>query len=262
MIEKAEEIQKDIEEWTGDEEKIKTLKRDDVDSMIDTWLADFHLVQPSQFFKDHPTNDSELVCSIEDEKNFLISTLQFFGLPAGYMSGVGHHLNWRQMIKKNKGGKKGKKGAPAKKKNKALEKLARERGLTTDVEEKKPEYFDLLVFQKSFKKFCTCDGKARSEARSEILKRIEDVQKVFLDDFSEESYKKVVDIYDLATQLVTKLHFGFDHNLVDNLGSMLMCFGEIEHELCYGERVPPDNDEEKKLKIVAEMKAKEHQEAK
>ena len=63
MIEKAEEIQKDIEEWTGDEEKIKTLKREDVDSMIDTWLADFHLVQPSQFFKDHPTNDSELVCS-------------------------------------------------------------------------------------------------------------------------------------------------------------------------------------------------------
>lgn len=41
-----------------------------------------------------------------------------------------------------------------------------------------------------------------------------------------------------------------------------MCFGEIEHELCYLERIPPDNDEQKKARIVAELKAKEHEEAK
>lgn len=63
MMEKAEEIQKDIEEWVGDEEKIKGLTRQVVEGMFDTWLAEFNLVQPSQFFKDHPTNDSELVCS-------------------------------------------------------------------------------------------------------------------------------------------------------------------------------------------------------
>lgn len=92
------------------------------------------------------------------------------------MNGAGHHLNWRNMIKKNKGGKKGgKKGAPKKKINAKLLALQKERGLGDNVEEKKPEYFDILVFQKAFKKFCQCDGKARSEARSEILKRIEDV---------------------------------------------------------------------------------------
>jgi hypothetical protein len=120
MIERSEDILKEIEEWTGDEEKIKGLTREVVDSMMDTWLADFHLVQPSQFFKDHPTNDSELVCSIYDEKQFMLATLQYFGLPEGYMNGAGHHLNWRQMIKKNKGGKKGKKGAPKKKINAAI----------------------------------------------------------------------------------------------------------------------------------------------
>ena len=176
MIERQEEILRDIEEYTADEEKIKTLTKDVADSMIDTWLAEFRLVQPSQFFKDHPTNDSELICSIQDEKSFLVSTLQFFGLPEGYMNGAGHHLNWRNMIKKNKGGKKGgKKGAPKKKINAKLLALQKERGLGDNVEEKKPEYFDILVFQKAFKKFCQCDGKARSEARSEILKRIEDV---------------------------------------------------------------------------------------
>jgi hypothetical protein len=64
MIERHEEILRDIEEYTADEEKIKTLTKDVADSMIDTWLAEFRLVQPSQFFKDHPTNDSELICSI------------------------------------------------------------------------------------------------------------------------------------------------------------------------------------------------------
>lgn len=148
------------------------------------------------------------------------------------------------MIKKNKGGKKGgKKGAPKKKINAAIAAKQKERGLGQVEEVKKPEYFDILLFQKALKKFCQCDGKARSDARSEILKRIEDVQKVFLDDFNEESYKKVIDLYDLSTQLTTKLNFGFDRDLVDNLGSMLLCFGEIEHELCYAERIPPDNDE-------------------
>ena len=121
MIDKSEEILKDIEEYTADEEKIKLLTKDVVVSMMDTWLSEFHLVQPSQFFKDHPTNDSELICSIQDEKSFLLSTLQYFGLPEGYMNGGGHHLNWRQLVKKNKkGAGKGKKGAPKKKVNAAI----------------------------------------------------------------------------------------------------------------------------------------------
>ena len=41
-----------------------------------------------------------------------------------------------------------------------------------------------------------------------------------------------------------------------------MCFGEIEHELCYLERIPPDTDEQKKARIVSELKAKEFEEAK
>ena len=184
LIERSEEILKDIEEWVSDEEKIKDLKKQNVVAMMDAWLADFHLVQPSQFFKDHPTNDSELICSIQDEKEFLLSTLQYFGLPADYMNGAGHHLNWRQQIKKNKGKQqKGKQGKPKKKLNAAILAKQKERGIGGQEEVKKPEYFDILVFQKAFKRFCQCDGKSRSEARSEILKRIEDVQKVFLDDF-------------------------------------------------------------------------------
>jgi len=43
LCEKYEEITNDIEEWTGDEEKIKTLDRKTVDDMMDQWLEGFKL---------------------------------------------------------------------------------------------------------------------------------------------------------------------------------------------------------------------------
>ena len=93
---------KEIEEWVADEEKVKTLDRPLVDSMIDTWLANFQLTHPSQFFKDHPTNDSELVCSIQTEKEFFLTTLEFFGLPKNYMTGAGHFPMWGKEKKDDK----------------------------------------------------------------------------------------------------------------------------------------------------------------
>jgi hypothetical protein len=94
LMDREADILKDIDEWVSDEEKIKSLDRATVDAMMDTWLSEFALVQPSQFFKDHPTNDSELVCSVQTEKEFLLSTLEFFGLPKGYMNAVGHFPMW------------------------------------------------------------------------------------------------------------------------------------------------------------------------
>ena len=55
---------KEIEEWTADEEKVKTLDKATVEGLLAGWLSGFEIAQPSQFFKDHPTNDAELVCSI------------------------------------------------------------------------------------------------------------------------------------------------------------------------------------------------------
>lgn len=60
---KYDEIISEIDEWMNDEEKLKTLTKADFEGMADKWTADFKVEQPSQFFKDHPTNDSELVCS-------------------------------------------------------------------------------------------------------------------------------------------------------------------------------------------------------
>ena len=83
--------------------------------------------------------------------------------------------------------------------------------------------------------------------------------KVFLDPFKEQSFKKCVDVYELAGLLVAEGH-ELDTVLVENLGAILLCFGEIEHDLHYGERIPPETEEEKRARFLVELKAKELEE--
>ena len=96
--------------------------------------------------------------------------------------------------------------------------------------------------------------------RKILLKDINRTMKVFLDDFNEQSFKKCVDVHELARKLVEDGH-EMDPVIVDNMGAILLCFGEIEHELKYGERIPEDTEEQKRAKKVAEMKIQEREEA-
>lgn len=244
--------------------------------MMDTWLADFHLVHPSDFFKDHPTNDSELVCSIQTEKEFLMSTLGFFGLPKGYMNGVGHFPMWgkenkddklaaqrkRAAAAKGKGAKKPGGGAAAAK----IKQLQKARGIGKEKEEDvKPTHFDITVFQKSLKRMVSCGGDVRSNMRKLLLRDINKTMKVFLDEHGEQSFKKCIDVHELASKLKDKekgLDLDIDPVLQENLGAILLCFGEIEHELKYGERIPEDTEDEKRQRVVAAMKLQELEEAK
>lgn len=254
LTDRADDILKEIEDWVQDEEKIKTLDRPTVDQMIDTWLGEFNLVQPSHFFEQHPTNDSELICLIQSEKDFMLSTLEFFGLPKGYMNGIGHFPMWgkeKKDDKKNQKKKRRPRRIPGKRPGK---------GQTID-EDVKPTHFDITVFQKCLKQFIDCDGNARSKLRKLVLKDINNTMKVFLDDHKEQSFKKCVDVYELA-KLLAKEGFDMDSTLVENLGNILMCFGEIEHEPFYGYRIPPETEEEKKAKMVADIIRNQMKEAK
>lgn len=85
--------------------------------------------------------------------------------------------------------------------------------------------------------------------------------KVFLDPFKEMSFKKVVDVHELAALLV-KEGMELDPTITENLGSILLCFGDIEFDPRYGDRIPPETEDEKRQRIVAEMKQKEFDDAK
>lgn len=99
---------------------------------------------------------------------FLLHTLEMFGLPKNYINGVGHHLNWESERKAAAGrGKKKQKGAP--KKNSKLQKLQAEIEAKKDAQNKAPTYFDLEPFKKSLKHFLHMDAEQRCALRTQFL---------------------------------------------------------------------------------------------
>jgi|LauGreDrversion4_2_1035121.scaffolds.fasta_scaffold104734_5 hypothetical protein len=169
LIRKSEEILADIEAKISNEEELNKLNEKEVRKMMIDWLDGFKLLQPGDFLRDHPTNDAELICLIQEKEEFMLSTLEFFGLPKNYMEGAGHFPWWGKEKKDDKLAQARKraatKGGKAKVKNAALEKAKKKRGIEKKVEEVKPTYFDIAVFQQCFKRFVACDGRVRSAAR-------------------------------------------------------------------------------------------------
>ena len=101
---KAEEILEEIEPIINDEEQAKNIHRPDVEAMFAKWFGEFPLekFQPSEYFLDHPTDDSDLQSTILNNEEFLLDTLGMFELPKGYMEGKGHFPNFGKE-KDNKG---------------------------------------------------------------------------------------------------------------------------------------------------------------
>lgn len=81
----------------ANEDEIKNLDRNAVEVMLDQWLQTYQITQPSSYFVEHPTDDFELVSNILSQKEFLLQTLEIFGLPQRYMEGNGHFPDWGQV---------------------------------------------------------------------------------------------------------------------------------------------------------------------
>jgi len=78
-----------------------------------------------------------------------------------------------------------------------------------------------------------------------MLSSHEKVRNVFSDKFHEFSFKRVLDVHELAGFLQEQ-GFPLDGLLFESLGSMLLCFGSIEVERRFGDRPPPITEEQKK----------------
>jgi hypothetical protein len=177
--------------------------------------------------------------------------MEYFGLPQRYMNGNGHFPNWEEeraaaRAKKGKGKNKVKLSKAAEKRKRELQ---AKKGIVEVDENAKPQHFDIEVFRKVLKRFLLCNGEMRSQLRTKLLDDMNKTRKCFLDDHGETSYKKVVDVYELA-ELMTKNLFSLSPDIVQNLGSILICFGEIEYELKYGHRIPPETEEQRRAAII------------
>ena len=218
-----------IDEFVANEDDAKERLSKDfaVNELFKDWLGSFRIYQPTDYFlKESKEDDVELEYNTLSELDFLFSTLEIFGLPKDYINGRGHHANWakeRNNADSKKKGKK-KKAAP---KSSAVAKLAAKAGVNVQVVEVRPTFFDLVPFQKAFRKFIACGGEARSMIRSMFIERAKDVRHVFLDKYKELSFKKVMDVHEFAAAL-QQAGLPLDGIIAESLGSMLLCFGNIK----------------------------------
>lgn len=72
-LNKETEIKEKIENMLKNEEEIKTLDREHVEELFDDWFQDFTLSQPSEYFFDNPTDDSDLCTNIQTKQEFALS---------------------------------------------------------------------------------------------------------------------------------------------------------------------------------------------
>lgn len=111
-----------------------------------------------------------------------------------------------------------------------------------DAQNKPPTYFDLEPFKKALKNFTTISAELRSQLRTNFAQKQEDLINCFKDEQNENSFKRCIDINEIAPRLKQQ-GFPIDAQMEEHLGSLLICFGEIAYEVGYGERVPKETEE-------------------
>eukprot|EP01022_Parablepharisma_sp_SALTPOND_P008302 TRINITY_DN1355_c0_g1_i1.p1 TRINITY_DN1355_c0_g1~~TRINITY_DN1355_c0_g1_i1.p1 ORF type:complete len:1491 (-),score=241.80 TRINITY_DN1355_c0_g1_i1:5780-10252(-) len=213
-----------------------------------------------------------VVCNIQAEKEFLISTLHLFGLPEKYMEGEGHFADLGKKSEEEKA--KAKKRSIAKKIKEKKESQRKKQhadrkgGRKADGLER-PTHFDLKPFFNAFKLFLTATGDARSLLRKELRKKPRSVlETIFVDEDGVFTFKKCVDLMTFGKKLVEK-GFEIPPQIADVVGYMLICFGEIAYYkhsvLKMAEELKTEEDKEIDpvlAKITKRQQAKKEQEAK
>ena len=212
----------------------------------------------------HPTDDFDLVCNALSEKEFLIQTLEIFGLPQNYMTGAGHFADWGKDSNDRAAAAKKRALATkqkAKKVNAAVAKLQKERGLNKQEEtDKKPTHFDLAPFLKALKRFLACNGETRSRLRMDLRDNLATIKRIFVDEYGEQSYKKCVNIQEFG-KLLQQKGISLEARIVENIGAILICFGDIQFEVKPTYRMPEETEEEKRAAALKKMKEEEEKKA-
>lgn len=170
---RSEELLKQIDDIMGNSEQYEQLDRDQVDHLLDQWLEGFQIRQPSDYFELHvgdgeSAKKSLVCCIILTEKEFLLSCLQYFGLPEKYMEGEGHFYGWYKKKEEEEKAKrlqnlqaqqiraKGKKEAAAAAKGKKDKKKVEERKVF-----ELPTYFDLEPLKNALRSFFDANSDMR-----------------------------------------------------------------------------------------------------
>lgn len=116
----------------------------------------------------------------------------------------------------------------------------------------KPTHFDLEPFKKALKSFLFINAESRSNMRTNFFTNKDQLISCFKDQHDENSFKRCVDVKEITGRL-QHLGINMETQIAEHLDGLLTCFGDIDWEFGYGERVPPETEEQRKARGKLEL---------
>lgn len=87
-----------------------------------------------------------------------------------------------------------------------------------------------------------CNATVRTDFRQQFHNKFEDVKNIFRDEYGEFSFKKILDVEEIAQKL-NKAGLQFEPEMQQVIGGIFMCFGDIECTRTWGDRIPEETPE-------------------
>ena len=91
------DIKMEMEAFINSEES-KNLTKDSFMEIVDKWMTGFKLQEPSELFVEFPELAKDIETLVVSPTEFLLETLEMFGLPTNYIYGNGHWKDWAKKI--------------------------------------------------------------------------------------------------------------------------------------------------------------------
>ena len=201
--------------------------------LINTILKDYKIIYPELEKFEGKIKITQGECLLSTEFDFFIETLEYFGLPHGYMEKKGHWLDWLE-----KEAKKREQKEQFRKKLGPTSKATHKRRDRKENEEPiKPSYFDFSPLGKAMRLIKDANITVRSWLRRVVKENKNLIASFFVDENGEPSDKKCFDIMLLPKKLA-KAGIQVPQNYSDKIGPILLCFGGIPYEIREVERIP------------------------
>ena len=232
VIKKAEVIVAidEIEKSVSSKEELDEKMAKD---LINGILKDYKIIYPELEKFEGKIKITQGECLLSTEFDFFIETLEFFGLPHGYMEKKGHWLDWLEKEAK----KREQKEQFRKKLGPTSKATHRKRDRKENEEPIKPSYFDFSPLGKAMRLLKDANITVRSWLRRVVKENKNLIASFFVDENGEPSDKKCFDIMLLPKKLA-KAGIPVPQNYSDKIGPILLCFGGIPYEIREVERIP------------------------
>lgn len=175
----------------------KTLDIAGFEALLKRWTTGFEIYNPSEMFSKYPEFARDIESIVMSGWEFLIETLEIFGLPKNYMKKEGHWKDWaKKIIEENI-------AAQLRRPKKNTKKATTKKGKDKRDEEslKPPEYFDTIPFSQAFARFINCGAEIRSAFREELREKHKSVVMLFCDKEGEMIHDRSVDLNVLGKKM-------------------------------------------------------------